>query len=70
MKWNNGMDDQNRGNCVQWFKGAWWCHNCHSSNLNCLYHGGLHSYADGVIWNLWTEYNYSLKFSEMETETE
>ena len=29
---------------------------------------GDYTHADGVIWNLWTEY-YSLKFSEMENET-
>ena len=52
--------------CAQTFKGGWWYSNCHSSNLNSLYHGGAHSsYADGVNWRTWKGYYYSLKFAEM-----
>ena len=59
---NDGMSY----NCAQRYTGAWWYKWCHASNLNGLYLGGRHtSYADGVHWNTWMGFYYSLKFSEM-----
>ena len=73
--WHNGMkfstndrdnDVRAVSSCAQVFKGAWWYHDCHSSNLNGLYHRGPHtSYADGVNWLGWRGNNYSLQKTEM-----
>ena len=53
-------------NCALSFKGAWWYHGCHYSNLNGFYHHGSHSsYADGVNWYAWKGYYYSVKRAEM-----
>jgi hypothetical protein len=53
-------------NCAVAYKGAWWFNDCHSSNLNGLYHHGKYtSNADGVFWNHWKGYQYSAKRAEM-----
>ena len=55
--------------CAWMFKGAWWYKNCHDSNLNGLYLGGIHtSYADGVNWRHWKDHKYSLKKTEMKIQ--
>ena len=62
-------DQDNDGygaNCAQLSKGGWWYRACHLSNLNGLYHGGLHSpSSDGVNWGHWRGQRYSHKFTEM-----
>ncbi|XP_053551538.1 ficolin-1-like [Bombina bombina] len=59
-------NDDNPGNCAQYFKGGWWYVNCHHSNLNGLYHLGQHSSdADGINWHTGKGHKYSYKFSEM-----
>ena len=58
-------------NCAQTFKGAWWHGNCHESNLNGIYHEGAHeTFADGINWNAWKGYYYSLKFTEIKMRPE
>lgn len=62
------QDNDNNGgsSCAVSYKGAWWYTDCHSSNLNGFYHHGKHSsYADGVNWQAWKGYKYSLKRAEM-----
>ncbi|XP_078613583.1 ficolin-2-like [Branchiostoma floridae x Branchiostoma japonicum] len=59
-------NDGDSRQCAQTFKGAWWYGACHDSNLNGLYHAGPHqSFADGVNWEFWKGYHYSLKRTEM-----
>ncbi|EDO30507.1 predicted protein, partial [Nematostella vectensis] len=75
MTYSNGIafstkdrdnDPQSSKNCVVLHKGAWWYRNCHSANLNGMYHGGG-SYANKVSWYVWLGHDYSLKRTEMKT---
>jgi len=59
-------NDAWKKNCPRRFKGAWWYSACHNSNLNGLYLRGEHdTFGNGVNWNHWKGYHYSLKFTEM-----
>jgi len=55
--------------CAYTFHGAWWYSNCHSSNLNGLYHqnDSVVEYAKGIIWYSWMKFNISLKATTMKT---
>ncbi|XP_071110395.1 microfibril-associated glycoprotein 4-like [Haliotis cracherodii] len=49
--------------CAQSFKGGWWYCACHDANLNGEYNNT--KYAEGINWNTWHGYYYSLKNTEM-----
>ncbi|KAI0231798.1 Ryncolin-1 [Lamellibrachia satsuma] len=58
--------DTYSGSCAQAYKGGSWYAACHSSNLNGLYlHGTTTVYAQGMCWNAWRGYHYSLKTSDI-----
>ena len=58
--------DAYSGHCAVSFKGGWWYNKCHHSNLNGAYLSGPHtSYADGVNWEQFKGYHYSLKYAAM-----
>ena len=56
-------NDADRSNCAQSWNGAWWYNDCHYSNLNGLYSST--TYGQGINWQTWKGYSYSLKFTEM-----
>ncbi|XP_028417557.1 ryncolin-1-like [Dendronephthya gigantea] len=59
-------DIWDNGNCAVKFKSAWWFYDGFESNLNGLYHYGKHtSYGDGVVWDHWKGYRYSLKSTSL-----
>ena len=59
-------NDKWRGsNCAWHYKGAWWYHNCHNSNLNGLYLNGKDD-CEGMRWGNWPKGScYSVKKTEM-----
>ena len=72
LAYHNGMKfstrDNDKGNCAQYWNGAWWFNNCFHSHLNGPYHHNpVLSIANGIIWHHWISPYYSLKFTEMKT---
>ena len=61
-------NDERSNSCAVRYKGAWWYKNCHESNLNGRYFGGLHDLNTngvGINWLTFRGHRYSLKRSEM-----
>ena len=68
MKFSTKDKDQDTcdSSCAQTCNSGWWYGDCHHSNLNGIYHKGVHqSFADGINWFKWRGFYYSLKFTEM-----
>ncbi|XP_052106204.1 ficolin-2-like isoform X1 [Mytilus californianus] len=57
-------DGNNRKNCAEGSKGAWWYHNCHYSNLNGLFLGNKKDHLKGVRWYFWKR-DQSIKTTSM-----
>lgn len=75
MSNNNGMRfatpdrPDNRG-CAPGYQGGWWFNYCTYAFLNGKYYiGGPYtpsgSYYDGIYWNTWGGFGYSMKFAQM-----
>ncbi|XP_071102143.1 microfibril-associated glycoprotein 4-like [Haliotis cracherodii] len=50
-------------NCALARYGGWWYRDCHSSNLNGLY--DTSAYSNGLNWESWHGFEYSLMWTEM-----
>ena len=65
---DNDNDNSFWNNCAQRYHGAWWFNGCLTSHLNGPYqHDPVIIYGDGIIWDAWKGWAYSLKFTEMKT---
>ena len=60
---DNDNDHNSGGSCAKRFTGAWWYAHCHQSNLNGKY--GNDEFGEGINWNAWKGFYYSLPFTEI-----
>ena len=58
-------DNDNGGNCAQFFTGSWWYYNCLNSNLNGQYFNTSTNNHQGIYWGIWK--STTLSFTEMKT---
>ncbi|VDI08120.1 Hypothetical predicted protein, partial [Mytilus galloprovincialis] len=63
--------DHNKDNstCTHSYHGGWWYGSCHSANLNGRYLSGTSPYGQGINWQAWHGYLYSLKSVKMMIRT-
>ncbi|XP_071981513.1 ficolin-1-like isoform X1 [Engystomops pustulosus] len=59
-------NDRHSNNCSNMYKGAWWYHACHNSNLNGQYFLGEHTPKSiGINWSTGKGHGYSYQRTEM-----
>ena len=63
---DNDNDPLSGYNCAQYWTGAWWYNECHTSNLNGRYFNTSTINNQGITWHHWKG-SITLKFSEMKT---
>ncbi|VDI20979.1 Hypothetical predicted protein [Mytilus galloprovincialis] len=61
--------DKDNSTCAQLYHGGWWYGSCHQSNLNGRYLSGTSPYGEGINWQTWHGYHYSLKSVKMMIRT-
>ena len=59
---NDGHGDEN---CAHRYRGGWWYHDCHVSQLTGVYRKKGSKSDDGIVWDSWLGKNYSLKSAIM-----
>ena len=61
------QDSSRYSSCAQKHEGAWWFNWCFRSHLNGRYiNGGQTSHQyQGIVWETWRGFSYSLKSAEM-----
>lgn len=52
-------NDSYAANCAQLRRGEWWYRYCHKANLNGEY--GNTEFSNGINWDSWRGFNYSMK---------
>ncbi|EDV98381.1 GH22702 [Drosophila grimshawi] len=57
------IHDRSGDNCACVYKGAWWYHDCHNSNLMGKYNEK--QYGKGINWETFTNFESSLKRVQM-----
>ncbi|XP_033639020.1 ryncolin-1-like [Asterias rubens] len=75
MAWHDGQsfstkdqdnDARSDYNCAEGYEGAWWFNRCFQAHLNGKYYPqGEVSFAQGIQWEAWKGYYYSLKKCSM-----
>ena len=64
--YDRDQDATGKSNCASNYHGAWWFGGCFYAHLNGHFISEQRtSYGQGIIWNSWHGFYYSLKSSSM-----
>ena len=61
----NRDNDNYKANCAKRYHGGWWYQSCHYANLNGRYLSRTSPYGEGINWDTWHGFMYSLKSVKM-----